>query len=441
MALKEHAAAAARKQSDSEVVIDSRTADEREAELAMQAKVKALLRRDDGSEGEALRSLNRDLESQGSSRIKTPGGSMRRVKFDTAEAASKANEKKKKGGSKGLRPSFPVQRQDMLQYPQYTNYFKGDDGAEFQQEQEAVRNPSPAAGGAVAPPPTGVNNQSENLSSAFPPLNTGASRALTDEIKYEKNHPLEEAMPLPRTSNVQVLEPIHQGGWDVEKPAMGTRGLGTNPSRDIYGNQRGAPVNNIPTTLKMQPAMEANERYQAIEDPVRRGLKTMSAQNLQMGGVGLGGRDPSRGFLAHPQEIRFGRVEADKMYQLRLTLMNAGIDSSRFQVRKPKSVEVRYKTGMVAAGMSIVLQVIFSANVSVIGRDFEDEIQIVTENEIFRIPITASVLSSGDFGALEMNQRTSAPEFVAAPKPPGLSREAPAVEIPQGDPGEGEDQE
>jgi len=362
------------------------------------------------------------MESSHSARIRTPGGSMRRVKFDMEAADSKTHEKKRKGGSKGLRPSFPVHRQDMLQYPNYTNYFKGDDGTEFQ-EQQGTAQPATAQAAVSASPSGGA----AELQPAYPPP-TGGSRlaGASDGLQYVMPHPLDEAMPLPRTSNMQVLEPINYEGWEYGQPDAGTRGFGMNPPRDVYGNERPGVVGNVPRTLKMAPATEANERYQAIEDPVRRGLKTISAQNLQMGGVGIGGRDPSRGFLIHPQELKFGRVEADKQYQLRLTLMNAGIDSSRFQVRKPKGVDVRYKTGMVAAGMSVVLQVVLAADVGTVGRDYEEQIQIVTENEVFRIPVTGAILSAADFENTAPNQRTSAPEYVVEAKPPGLSRAPPA---------------
>jgi len=230
---------------------------------------------------------------------------------------------------------------------------------------------------------------------------------------------------------MQVLDPIdHHQTWDDHHSVpMGTRGLGMHPPRDVYGNQRGSNVP-VPKTLKMAPATEANERYAAIEDPVRRNLKTMSAQSIQMGGVGVGGRDPSRGFLLHPTEAKFGKVSAGQMYMLRLTLMNGGIDASRFQVRKPKGVEVRYKTGMVAAGMSVVLQVVF-------GRDavgaVEEQIQIVTENEVFRIPLLATVLSNEEFIQLEPNQRTKAAEYKMAPKAEPLSRAVPTPEVTPGD--------
>merc|ERR1719409_1745538 len=138
-----------------------------------------------------------------------------------ATADSKASEKKKKGGSKGLRPSFPVQRQDMMQFPQYTNYFDGDDGAAFQQEQ--------ASGDAAPPSPDGVDASPAGGA----PLAGGSFHQTSSSVggepmqPVEEMHPLEEALPLPRTSNMQVLEPIGQiETWEQRKPPMGTRGLG-----------------------------------------------------------------------------------------------------------------------------------------------------------------------------------------------------------------------
>lgn len=252
-------------------------------------------------------------------------------------------------------------------------------------------------------------------------------------------HPLEDAMPLPRTSNMQVLEPIQQfEGWDANKAPAGTRGYGQHTALDLYGNER-APLP-VPKTLKMMPATEANERYAAIEDPVRRNLKTMSATNMQMGGIGIGGRDPTRGFLLHPQECNFGRVCVGSKYVMRLTLMNGGIDGSRFQVRKPKGVEVRYKTGMVAAGMSIVLQVVLSRDQ--VGT-LDEQIQIVTENEVFRLPLSAAVLAEDEFNSLDQNQRTRVPEYKEAARAPPMSRAAPVVETAEETEGgvvEGEDE-
>jgi len=424
--LQKRVADAAQHPQNNEVVVDMRTVDEREAELAMQARLKTLMRPNDKSEADAVGAHNRALDSSHSTRaIKTPGGSIRRVKFDIEAAGKKVVPgKKDKGKSKGLRPSFPMHRQDLLQYPQFTNYFQGEAGAEFQSTQKSsnLHPPgSPVAPGQMYPalPPGTALSQMGNGNIGVAPGN------------IDVRHPFEEAVPLPRTSNMQVLDPINpHETWDHAKPPAGTRGMGVKPPLGLDGAPR---INKIPMpeTFKFQPASEPNERYQAIEDPVRRNNKTMSAFNLNMGGVGVGGRDPTRGFLVHPQELKFGRVQADKMYQLRITLMNGGIDSSRFQVRKPKGVDVRYKTGMVAAGMSIPLQVIFSANTtSAVGNEFDEELQIVTENEVFRIPLRASILNPKEFESLPVGLRTNAPEYVAQPKGPQVPRNAPVSESP-----------
>lgn len=403
------------------MVVDTRTQDERDEEIAMQERVRAALNPDTtAGEREAMRKLqSREKTAEGGMRVKTPGGSVRRVKFDQIGEEKATAEKKKKGGSKGLRPSFPVQRTDMLQYPQFTNYFDGDDGAAFQEEHQS----------AGAPPDHVVEQMRLQAQQSMLPPGTGESipiRAMQEEAP-EPKHPLEEATPLPRTSNMQVLEPIDQyeAPWDTHKPPTGTRGYGMAPKIDLYGNPH---VNlPIPKTLLMQPSTEGNERYAAIEDPVRRTLKTMSAQNMQMGGVGIGGRDPTRGFLLHPLECSFGRVAQGVEHVIRLTIMNGGIDAARLQVRKPKGLEVHYKTGMVAAGMSVVLQVVLRKdNLGPV----DEEMQIVTENEIFRLPITADVMTQEDYNALQPNQQSKAPLYKPPPKAQKISREPPASATP-----------
>ena len=77
-------------------------------------------------------------------------------------------------------------------------------------------------------------------------------------------------------------------------------------------------------------------------------------------------------------------------YKQRLLLMNTGNDLGRFRVKQPVSPNIRviYVPGPVAAGMNANLDIEVTA--TILGA-FEDEMQVVTEKEIYRIPIHGGV--------------------------------------------------
>jgi len=153
-----------------------------------------------------------------------------------------------------------------------------------------------------------------------------------------------------------------------------------------------------------QPVADA-EKFNEVEEPVRRSLRTGAALNLSMSGVGVEGRDPSRGFLCRPEFIDYGNIQAGVKYGSAVTIMNGGIDSSRFAVKKPKTCDVKYKTGMVAPGMSVRMQVYFC---SAEPGEVQQELQITTESDIFRIPIRANVLTEENFDQLAAHERSKA---------------------------------
>jgi len=303
------------------------------------------------------------------------------------------------------------ERKDLLQYPDpngYTDYVDATDSpvAAFEEQNHptTVVAPSPAppptAANGAAPPPMG---QPDEAGPVAPSPGEGVL------LENGAPHLLEE--PLPELSNTQVINPLDPSMVAGALPPISTewpeyhgRNHGVAPPLNINGNPRRNSIP-LPKTLKMRPAIEANEKFNEVEEPVRRSLRTGAALNLSMSGVGVEGRDPSRGFLCRPEFIDYGNIQTGVKYGSAVTIMNGGIDSSRFAVKKPKTCDVKYKTGMVAPGMSVRMQVYFC---SAEPGEVQQELQITTESDIFRIPIRANVLTEENFDQLAAHERSKA---------------------------------
>ena len=96
-------------------------------------------------------------------------------------------------------------------------------------------------------------------------------------------------------------------------------------------------------------------------------------------------------FRCYPGAAAFGVLELRKRYRIRLSLLNVGVEYSKFRLRQPKNstVSVIYNPQQVAAGMSVPLEVEISC--TAIG-DIKDELHILSEGESFPVPIRATVV-------------------------------------------------
>lgn len=93
-------------------------------------------------------------------------------------------------------------------------------------------------------------------------------------------------LPLPNQGTMLSLgqnEPLPP--ISSEWPEYHGRDAGTNPPLDVYGANRAEAIE-LPESLKLRPAAEPNAKFNKIEEPVRRTLRTSAALNLSMSGVG-----------------------------------------------------------------------------------------------------------------------------------------------------------
>lgn len=359
-------------------VPDTRTTTQRDLEIAIAARVSAVLLAE-GRERLVVNNLGDTM----------PGAPAPRVTFNLKPP--KGSKPGGTGRGSRLRPTnFGSEGNDATQYP--------DPSSSSHNEEFRTQN-SPVA-----------LFEDQNAGAAAPPAPAESLNPETDP------HVLDE--PLPHLSNTQVVDPMessHLGAHNLaasdplppissEWPIYCGRDAGIAPPLNINGEPRKNPVQ-IPKTLKMRPAGEANEKFNRVEEPVRRSMRTGASLNLSMSGVGVEGRDPSRGFLCRPELIDYGNVQAGVKYGAAVTIMNGGIDGSRFQVKKPKTCVLKYKTGMVAPGVSVRIQVHFCcAEPGVV----QQELQITTESDVFRIPIRANVLTAEGHAELGAHERSKA---------------------------------
>jgi len=103
-------------------------------------------------------------------------------------------------------------------------------------------------------------------------------------------------------------------------------------------------------------------------------------------------------FRCNPSAANLGATRVAWTYRYKIHLLNAGNDIARFRVKPPSSAFLRvvYQPGPLAAGMSCPLEVEMTAKEP---GDLVDSFDVVTENEVFSIPISAIVLNEEEFEA------------------------------------------
>ncbi|XP_069035271.1 sperm-associated antigen 17-like [Lepisosteus oculatus] len=172
---------------------------------------------------------------------------------------------------------------------------------------------------------------------------------------------------------------------------------------DVAGNPRRERVK-LPSAIRgRKPGGLPHQKFTAVEDPVRRKVRTVSVAGPQASGTLQCVR---RGFELFPAEVDFGVLREGCTYSVSVALRNVGIDSCRFSVKQPPpatGLRVIYTPGPVAAGMKTDLQVELYA----VAFELEDlegaghishHIQIQTETEFLHLPVTATVVPGGVSG-------------------------------------------
>ncbi|XP_063954686.1 sperm-associated antigen 17-like isoform X2 [Lytechinus pictus] len=210
---------------------------------------------------------------------------------------------------------------------------------------------------------------------------------------------------------------------------------------DVNGEPRQESVRLPAAILGQKPGALPNNRFDELEDSVRRKIFTSSIAGAQAKGTADLSR--MRGFELVPGEVNFGTLREGCTYAFQVNLKNVGVDSCRYKIRQPPpgtGLQVVYTPGPVAAGMKAKLDlVLYAIAVGVEGESgrgsIDHHIEIITETELMYLPVSADVLTAAEYDGRThagMQPKTSAGVRLIATRPP--SREGiirPRKDIPQ----------
>lgn len=136
-----------------------------------------------------------------------------------------------------------------------------------------------------------------------------------------------------------------------------------------------------------------NEKRLAVEEPIRRTLRTASTSQGTLTTI------ERRGFALLPERLDFGVLKDGSVYSGSVRLRNLGVDSCRFRVTQPAIPELKATArspGAVAAGMDARVDIQLTASASQ-GPDFAANVQFTSETQIFYLAVTATVLGAAEF--------------------------------------------
>lgn len=96
-----------------------------------------------------------------------------------------------------------------------------------------------------------------------------------------------------------------------------------------------------------------------------------------------------------PSKAKFGTIREGYIYQTVISLVNVGIDSTRFRIKPPKSkrISLNYRKGPVAPGIKLALEIIIDARELDSDHPYKisEEIEIVSESEYLYVPVSAEI--------------------------------------------------
>ncbi|XP_076445026.1 sperm-associated antigen 17-like isoform X2 [Babylonia areolata] len=172
--------------------------------------------------------------------------------------------------------------------------------------------------------------------------------------------------------------------------------------KNVAGDPRTIPVP-LPNSIQGgRPNAVPNDRYQQVEEPVRRHVKNTGSLGVTPQGAGQ--LRQLQGLSVFPEEVNFGVLREGSTYAFLLQLKNTGVDSCRFKVRQPPpatGLRVIYKPGPVAAGMKVDLRLeLYAIAVGVEGESGVGTVshclEIVTQTDILRVPVQATVMTCNE---------------------------------------------
>ncbi|KAJ3227769.1 hypothetical protein HK099_000442 [Clydaea vesicula] len=179
---------------------------------------------------------------------------------------------------------------------------------------------------------------------------------------------------------------------------------------DLTGNPREKKIEKPYSLLGSKPGAIPNTQYKTVELDKRRKIATSSTALKKEGSLS--------NFQVLPSRCNFGEIQEGQNYVACVYLTNLGNDSARVNIRQPSpdlGVRIKYKIGPVAPGIKLKLEIelVASLNGAKKSRILEGKFQIVTESEIFTVPVSASIVRA-DTTAIEKFDIEVAEEVAAA---------------------------
>ncbi|XP_056415956.1 sperm-associated antigen 17 isoform X2 [Hyla sarda] len=267
-------------------------------------------------------------------------------------------------------------------------YFMSELGKEFLQKQA----PDLDLLSQQLPP---ISRPREKKTEEEPSASTEESGSMEDD---DTTSPEVSAAPLKRSGTgapPQRSGPTAPPQRSVEDdiiPARRYHPLSLSLDVDVTGRPRRERVKLPTSILSGKPASVPNTKFAAVEDPVRRSIRTASTSSSSS--------PIPRGFHLIPSVVHFGVLREGCTYSTSVIIKNIGVDFCRFRVKQPPpstGLRVTYTPGPVAAGMQSRLDLeMFAMAVGLEGPEGAAEcshcIEIQNEVETLYLPVTANIL-------------------------------------------------
>jgi hypothetical protein len=145
----------------------------------------------------------------------------------------------------------------------------------------------------------------------------------------------------------------------------------------------------IPSAIRgTKPGAIPNTEFLEREGETRRKTATASTALIRKNNASCG----IGNFVVIPKSCNFGNLKNGGIYEMNMMLTNVGFDGTRFKIKKDQKsfISVEYKLGLVAPGITLYLKVRLDLREAGV-REINDVIQIITESDILKVEVKASM--------------------------------------------------
>jgi len=100
-----------------------------------------------------------------------------------------------------------------------------------------------------------------------------------------------------------------------------------------------------------------------------------------------------------PKSCEFGMIKENSKNLMKINIMNKTNDTIRFKIVQPESeyIKIKYKVGPISPGLQIKIAIEINSPKTENKFTINDYGQIITENEIIKIPISATILPNDEY--------------------------------------------